>query len=386
MSKFHINKHGVPAPCKAKKGKCPLGGEEQHFNSREEAQTYADKINEQEHSLLPEVESKTFFGLSESDFKDLSAKVATITLKRENNQPEEKVEGIVRNVNWEDKTLSIRDENDFFGDIREINMDSVSEFEASKNAYYSEEYKKELRENKKAQKRFKYSKEKLSKFEGKFVKVQYDNKEFDGQVIGTLYSHENDSELIIQNQDGEIKHIKNYQMQSIDFTGTTQMEHETQKRLLKIENELLGNYEDFNWGSSMAPETSEVDPDTQLNEYFQARIKKHEGKKVDLDEFDFDWVKEVENNRDAYLDEEEYYNPTMGGRQYEEWSSNSENVFHDDIRVAEETNKFFEGKKEYIESMVEKVQTIDWTEYGMTQKEGEIEALNYLWDSDLLSN
>ena len=26
MAKFHINKHGVPAPCKAKPGNCPLGG------------------------------------------------------------------------------------------------------------------------------------------------------------------------------------------------------------------------------------------------------------------------------------------------------------------------------------------------------------------------
>lgn len=51
--KFHINKHGVPAPCKAKSGNCPLGNEEQHFNSEEEAQSYADEENEREHGLLP---------------------------------------------------------------------------------------------------------------------------------------------------------------------------------------------------------------------------------------------------------------------------------------------------------------------------------------------
>lgn len=53
MSKFHINKHGVPAPCKAKSGNCPLGGEESHFESKEEAQVQADKQNGAEHGILP---------------------------------------------------------------------------------------------------------------------------------------------------------------------------------------------------------------------------------------------------------------------------------------------------------------------------------------------
>ena len=56
MSKFHINKHGVPAPCKAEKGKCPYGGEsgdENHFDTLEEAQAYADKMNAATHGYLP---------------------------------------------------------------------------------------------------------------------------------------------------------------------------------------------------------------------------------------------------------------------------------------------------------------------------------------------
>lgn len=31
MSRFHVNKHGVPAPCKVKAGKCPLGDNVIHF-------------------------------------------------------------------------------------------------------------------------------------------------------------------------------------------------------------------------------------------------------------------------------------------------------------------------------------------------------------------
>lgn len=55
MSKFHINKHGVPAPCRATKGNCPLGGDDTHFDSTEEAQAYIDGQNETEHSILPGV-------------------------------------------------------------------------------------------------------------------------------------------------------------------------------------------------------------------------------------------------------------------------------------------------------------------------------------------
>jgi hypothetical protein len=52
MAKFHINKHGVPAPCKAQKGNCPYGGEESHYNSQEEAQIAIDQINEEEYGVL----------------------------------------------------------------------------------------------------------------------------------------------------------------------------------------------------------------------------------------------------------------------------------------------------------------------------------------------
>lgn len=55
MGKFHINAQGVPAPCRATKGNCPFGGEsgnEDHYDSKEEAQVRADEINEQEYGLI----------------------------------------------------------------------------------------------------------------------------------------------------------------------------------------------------------------------------------------------------------------------------------------------------------------------------------------------
>lgn len=59
MSKFHINKHGVPDPCRAKKGNCPLGGnsgDENHYATIEEAQEAADRMNEREYGLLVQAE------------------------------------------------------------------------------------------------------------------------------------------------------------------------------------------------------------------------------------------------------------------------------------------------------------------------------------------
>lgn len=53
MSKWHINKKGVPAPCKAQNGKCPLGGENSHFDSEEEAQKAAHKMLEEEFGVIP---------------------------------------------------------------------------------------------------------------------------------------------------------------------------------------------------------------------------------------------------------------------------------------------------------------------------------------------
>lgn len=57
MTMYHINKHGVPAPCKATSGKCPLGGStgsENHFPDNETAQIYIDNKNQNEFGILPE--------------------------------------------------------------------------------------------------------------------------------------------------------------------------------------------------------------------------------------------------------------------------------------------------------------------------------------------
>ena len=46
MAKYHVKKDGTPGVCRAQEGNCPLGDSSQHFSSKEEAQDYADKVNE----------------------------------------------------------------------------------------------------------------------------------------------------------------------------------------------------------------------------------------------------------------------------------------------------------------------------------------------------
>ena len=43
---YHIKKDGTPGICRAKNGNCPYGDSSEHFSSKEEAQIYADKLNE----------------------------------------------------------------------------------------------------------------------------------------------------------------------------------------------------------------------------------------------------------------------------------------------------------------------------------------------------
>lgn len=116
LGKFHINKHGVPSPCHASKGKCPLGGEsgnENHFDSAEKAEAYVQEMNAKEHGILPEMSKQegsyegspyemsdgaasNFVGVNESNVKEKLSKAfesgeSSVSYKTEdfNNNPVE---------------------------------------------------------------------------------------------------------------------------------------------------------------------------------------------------------------------------------------------------------------------------------------------------------
>lgn len=85
MSKFHINKHGVPAPCRAQKGNCPYGGEDSHFDTQEEAQEYANKLHSEEFGVLGGVDNNEHtqkytqsFEFSSQELSDMKGKYANV--------------------------------------------------------------------------------------------------------------------------------------------------------------------------------------------------------------------------------------------------------------------------------------------------------------------
>lgn len=59
MTKYHINKHGIPSICRAKEGNCPLGGDESHFDNKADAQKFADIKNEEKYQLMPSISEDT---------------------------------------------------------------------------------------------------------------------------------------------------------------------------------------------------------------------------------------------------------------------------------------------------------------------------------------
>ena len=63
MAKYHVKKDGTPGICKARLVHCPLGSENKHFSTIEDAQEYADKINENS------IKNKEYFNnLNKKDF------------------------------------------------------------------------------------------------------------------------------------------------------------------------------------------------------------------------------------------------------------------------------------------------------------------------------
>jgi len=97
MSKFHINKNGVPAPCRATKGNCPLGGEGQHFESKQEAQEYADKKNEENYGLIKGI--KRAFGIGQIKADNIYQHREVYLKKKVKGDPQEKLDSLVYAIN-----------------------------------------------------------------------------------------------------------------------------------------------------------------------------------------------------------------------------------------------------------------------------------------------
>lgn len=62
---------------------------------------------------------------------------------------------------------------------------------------------------------FQFADEKMRSFVGKTIKVKYDGKEFEGKVDDVFLAGPHNSGFVIENKDGEWKHIKLYRLQEL---------------------------------------------------------------------------------------------------------------------------------------------------------------------------
>lgn len=111
MSKFHINSKGVPAPCKATKGNCPFGGEENHYNNKEEAQIAADKTNQANFGIIPGVGTKIEYSKynGSSDFENREEFDKNIHFEGMYSLPKKTVANILSSESLNDGTFTGED-------------------------------------------------------------------------------------------------------------------------------------------------------------------------------------------------------------------------------------------------------------------------------------
>lgn len=115
MTKFHINKHGVPAPCRAERGKCPLGGESgelNHFNTEKEAEDFIKGEFEKEYGILYSE------NLAPTKIKTLSDDGLEIEANRLKKLMEDNMDNPVNLDNIVDNYYSVLEEQESRNEIR----------------------------------------------------------------------------------------------------------------------------------------------------------------------------------------------------------------------------------------------------------------------------
>lgn len=138
MSKYHINKQGVPAICKATKGNCPLGGasgNENHFDNEQDALAASKAILEKENGLLPGLEQLDPF--SKENIGERFPQLSDEEVARVQNYVE-KEEDISRKVN----ALKARKDmgtDEYFDEVQKVRQEALQKYEASKDLPVNEE-------------------------------------------------------------------------------------------------------------------------------------------------------------------------------------------------------------------------------------------------------
>lgn len=94
MAKFHISKSGKPAQCRAQVGKCPLGGESKHYDTREQAQQVIEQKLSTETDMLSSKSNKKNI---DKNTENLVSNLTSILAKNSWNESEE-ISSMIDNI------------------------------------------------------------------------------------------------------------------------------------------------------------------------------------------------------------------------------------------------------------------------------------------------
>lgn len=330
--------------------------------------TQTQKINQ--HGLLdnnitilnPNRFNKKDNTITERDLKGLHNKAVEITMKDGGL-----IEGIVRETSKDKEIILAKDGN--WDDRENVSIKDIEDINASEYPYYSLSYKRRLREQKKPRFEFRFSKEELSYFVGKYVSVNYDGKVIEGKVNDCKFIKSGENEIIIEAPPGEIKTIHDYRLRSIEITGLNYAESQGFQKIRDLEEELfIILEEEYTGGCPEGPDCKVNEPDALLEKYFESKLRIFKGEKVDLSGFNYNWIKEIVDQRDNYKN-----------------GSKVNDIFLEEVNRARDLNMYYDLRKTFIDVVFNKVRDVDWASYSINQSKGEIKALEYIYDSGLIN-
>lgn len=298
-------------------------------------------------------------GMVEVINESLLSKEVEVSLKDESS-----VNGIVREVNGGYIILS-RVGN--WGDKFKLFIENIQDLKSSEHPYFTLEHKRNLRVENVPTPEFRYDENELKSLMGKFVFINYDGKLIDGQIVDFKYVSNHESAITVKSE-FEYKTIESYRLRELEITSDNTKGHQLIKRLRQLETDLFVELEEkFSLGNVDALRNKKVDPNDLIDSYFKMKIDELKGELVNLNKYEYLWTQEI-------FDE------------YEDCNKKNaiDSSLNEKLKKAREVNLYYDTRINFINYAINEVKSIDWTEYSKSQGDGVIEALEYLYDVELL--
>lgn len=281
-----------------------------------------------------------------------SLKGKEVYIKKNN---EDVIEGFVQKV--EEEYLIVAKNGDW-DDRETIPFEVINILDVSEFPYYSESHKRRLRELKKPTLEYRFTLEQLNGFLGKYVSLNCDGELISGK-ISEFNQNKKGYTITITCLNKEIARVEDYTIRSIEITGNNCNEHKMLERLFELEEELIMDLEKYGKKSPEGSEYNTQDPDELIEEYFEFKLGNASKSS------DYDWKQSVLESK---------------GKLKADKAS-----FLQEFRKANEMNAYYQSRKCFVNNLIEKTYDVDWTAYGLKQEEGLNKALNYLYESGVVT-